>query len=185
MGDSIGLADPTNRDQERAWDGDEGAYWAANHELFEAVLELYQPAFLAAAAIKPGDRVLDVGCGTGASTRAAAIAAPAGHVLGIDLSAEMITVARRLADRDKLADITFVRADAQSHPFAAGDFDVVISRTGAMFFGRPDLAFANLRRSLTPGGRLVLLAWQSPERQEWLNAFSLALTGRKRPCRTR
>jgi SAM-dependent methyltransferase len=176
-----GLVDPTNCDQERAWDGDDGDYWATHHERFEATLERYQPAFLAAAAIEPESRVLDIGCGTGVSTRAAATAAHAGHALGIDLSSQMTAVARRLADRAGLANITFERADAQVHPFATEGFDVVISRMGAMFFGRPDAAFANLRHSLTPGGRLALLTWQSPDRQEWRNAFSRALTGQEPP----
>jgi SAM-dependent methyltransferase len=173
--------DATNRDQERAWDGREGSYWAAHHERFEASLARYQPAFLAAAAIRPPDRVLDVGCGTGVSTRAAARAAHAGHALGVDLSSRMIDVARRLAARGGLTNVSFERADAQVHPFGAAAFDVVISRTGAMFFGRPESAFANLRRSLTAGGRLVLLTWQSPSRQEWVDAFSQALTGRTPP----
>ncbi|MGS0684897.1 class I SAM-dependent methyltransferase [Nakamurella sp. GG22] len=137
----------------------------------------YQPAFLAAAAISPHHRVLDIGCGTGVSTRAAAMAAHKGHALGVDLSHQMINVARRLAVQAGLLNIDFVRADAQVHPFGTGTFDRVISRTGAMFFGRPDVAFANLRRSLAPGGRLALLTWQSPDRQEWVGAFAQALTG--------
>ena len=159
-----------------------GAYWAAHHERFEASLARYQPAFLAAAAIRPHHRVLDIGCGTGVSTRAAALAARAGHALGVDLSHQMIDVARRLAVQAGLQNIAFERADAQVHPFGTGTFDLVISRTGAMFFGRPDLAFANLRRSLTPGGRLALLTWQSPDRQEWVSAFAQALTGRTPPA---
>lgn len=184
MAITTGFGDISNQAQERSWNGDEGAYWAAHHERFESTLARYQPAFLAAAAIEPGHRVLDVGCGTGVSTRAAAAAAHAGHVLGVDLSAEMIRVARRLAEQENLANVGFVQADAQVHPFATAAFDVVISRTGAMFFGRPEAAFANLRRSLTPGGRLVLLTWQAPDRQEWATAFSLALTGRTPPMPT-
>ena len=182
MTDDTRIGDVTNSDQEQAWDGAEGAYWAAHHALFEAALAHYQPAFLEAAAIRPGDRVLDVGCGTGVSTRAAVAAAHAGHALGIDLSAEMITVARRLADQAELTDITFEQGDAQIHPFPTGAFDVVISRTGAMFFGRPDVAFANLARSLKPGGRLVLLVWQAADRQEWIGEFTRALLGRTPPA---
>jgi SAM-dependent methyltransferase len=182
MSTSTTSVDATNHDQERAWDGLEGAYWAAHHERFEASLARYQPAFLAAAAIRPTDRVLDVGCGTGVSTRDAARAAHAGRALGVDLSSRMIDVARRLAARDGLANASFERADAQVHPFADAAFDVVVSRTGAMFFGQPETAFANLRRSLVPGGRLVLLTWQPPSRQEWLDAFSRALTGRTPPA---
>lgn len=173
--------DETNLAQERAWDGAEGAYWAAHHERFEATLARYQPTFLQAAAIRPTDRVLDIGCGTGASTRAAARAAVAGHALGVDLSSQMIDVARRLAEEAGLTNAGFERADAQVHPFGTEVFDVVISRTGAMFFGRPEEAFTNLQRSLTPRGRLVLLTWQAPDRQEWASAFSQALTGRTPP----
>lgn len=176
------IGDVTNSEQERAWDGDEGAYWAAHHELFEASLASYQPAFIEAAAIKPGDRVLDIGCGTGVSTRAAAAAAHAGHALGIDLSAQMIDVARRLADQAGLANITFEQGDAQIHPFTAEAFDVVVSRTGTMFFGRPEAAFANLARSLRPGGRLVLLVWQPADQQEWIGEFTRALLGRTPPA---
>ena len=137
--------DATNRDQERAWDGAEGSYWAAHYERFEDSLARYQPGFLAAAAIGSADRVLDIGCGTGVSTRAAALAAHAGHALGVDLSAQMIDVARRLAEQAGLTNVAFERADAQVHRFGTETFDVVISRTGAMFFGRPDVAFVNLR----------------------------------------
>ncbi|MGS0688071.1 class I SAM-dependent methyltransferase [Nakamurella sp. GG22] len=181
MFETTAAVDASNRDQERSWDGDDGAYWATHYERFEASLALYQPAFMAAAAISPHHRVLDIGCGTGVSTRAAAEAAHTGEVLGVDLSAQMIAVARRLANRAGLRNVAFERADAQIHPFENEHFDRVISRTGAMFFGRPDVAFRNLRRSLKPGGRLALLAWQSPDRQEWVSAFSQALTGRTPP----
>ncbi|MEU8238065.1 methyltransferase domain-containing protein [Actinoplanes missouriensis] len=171
-----------NRRQEQAWDGDEGAYWARHHELFEGSLARYQPAFLAAAAIGPGHRVLDVGCGTGVTTRDAAAAAPAGHALGVDLSSAMIGVARELAGRAGLENISFERADAQAYPFRPESFDVLISRTGSMFFEGPKAAFANLRRALAPGGRMALLTWRQPEEQEWINEFARALTGRELPA---
>ncbi|MFC8525796.1 class I SAM-dependent methyltransferase [Nocardia sp. NPDC057227] len=177
------MAAPTptaNHAQTAAWDGAEGAYWAANHDIFEAVLERYQPAFDRAAAIRPQHRVLDIGCGTGASTRAAATIAHRGHATGVDLSSRMIDVARGLAAREGLRNISFERADAQLHPFEPGH-DVVISQTGAMFFDDPEAAFANLARSLRPAGRMILLTWQSADQQEWLDAFTLALTGRTPP----
>ena len=173
--------DVSNAEQANAWDGREGAYWAAHHDVFEASLARYQRAFLTAAAIRPEDLVLDVGCGTGVSTRAAALLAREGAAVGVDLSSEMIAVARRLAGQAGLTNVVFEHADAQVHPFAAESFDIAISRTGAMFFGDPHAAFANLRRSLKPGGRLVLLTWQRAELQEWTRAFSAALTGRTPP----
>jgi ubiquinone/menaquinone biosynthesis C-methylase UbiE len=151
---------PSNEAQAGAWDGGEGYYWAAHHERFEASLAAYQPAFAAATRIRPGDHVLDVGCGTGVTTREAARAAPDGEAFGVDLSGRMIEVAQKLAAAEGLLNARFEQADAQVHPFPEAGFDAVVSRTGAMFFGDPQLAFANLRRALRPGGRLTLITWQ-------------------------
>ena len=96
----------------------------------------------------------------------------------MDLSAHMIDVARRRAASEGLPNARFLHADAQLHPFPPGGFDVVISRTGAMFFGDPPAAFGNLARALRPGGRLALLTWQPAARNEWFGAFWTALTGR-------
>jgi SAM-dependent methyltransferase len=127
--------DPANIEQVTAWDGDEGAYWADNAERFDRFMTAYHAPFLAAAAIRATDRVLDIGCGTGQTTRDAARAAAAGSALGVDLSARMIGYARQAAHRDRIGNATFEQGDAQIYPFPAGVFDVAISRTGAMFFG--------------------------------------------------
>ena len=164
--------DRTNVEQARAWDGDEGAYWADRAAAFDRSVAGYDRALLAAAAVRPGDEVLDVGCGTGHVTRAVAALARPGTATGIDLSGRMIEVARAAGGA------AYVQGDAQVHPFPAGAYDLVVSRTGAMFFGDPDAAFANLRRALRPGGRLVLLVWQAAERNEWIGSVSAALTGR-------
>jgi SAM-dependent methyltransferase len=129
----------------------------------------------AAAAVAPGDRVLDVGCGTGVSTRRAARAASSGRVLGVDVSAPLVEHARLLADREGLTHTEFVVADAQVHPFPAAGFDVVMSRFGVMFFADPPAAFANLARGLRPGGRLAVLVWQHQADNEWSVAVNDAL----------
>jgi SAM-dependent methyltransferase len=170
--------DPSNVEQARAWDGAEGDYWAEHADWFDRSLAGYDAVFFDAARVGPGDRVLDVGCGTGQTTRAAARLAPAGQALGLDLSAQMIDVARQRAAREALPNVRFARADAQIHPFPPGGFDIVLSRTGAMFFGDPRAAFGNLARALRPGGRLTLLSWQPAARNEWFGAFWTALTGR-------
>jgi len=174
--------DPSNAEQARAWDGDEGAYWAAHAGHFDRTVAAYHLPFLDAAAIRPGEQVLDIGCGTGQTTRDAARRAPAGGALGVDLSAEMIALARRLATAEGLPNARFDQADAQICPFGPGSFDVAISRTGAMFFGDPPAAFANVARALRRGGRLALLSWQPLPANEWVAELTAALAaGRHLP----
>jgi SAM-dependent methyltransferase len=174
--------DPSNAEQARAWDGDEGAYWAANAARFDEAVAAYHRPFLDSAGIGATDQVLDIGCGTGQTTRDAARAAVSGAALGVDLSAQMIALAQRLAAAEGVANARFEQADAQIHPFAAAAFDVAISRTGAMFFGDPVAAFRNIARALRPAGRLTLLAWQDLSRNEWIREFFTALAaGRELP----
>lgn len=174
--------DSSNNEQLRAWDGGEGAYWAEHADRFDRSVAGHHERLLAAASFTVADRVLDIGCGTGQTTRDAARAAVHGSALGVDLSAQMLDHARRRASAEGLANVSFQQADAQIHPFATGSFDVAISRTGAMFFGDPHAAFANIGRSMTHGGRLVLVAWQPPATNEWIREISGALAaGRDRP----
>lgn len=162
--------DPSNADALAAWDGEDGAYWAAHGDVFDRSVSSYDARFLAAAGIRSTDRVLDIGCGTGQSSRHAAELAHDGSVVAIDLSSAMLAVARRRAAEQGLDHITFLHADAQAYPFENGTFDVAISRTGAMFFGHPRAAFANIATALRPGdGRLTLLTWQAPEANEWIS----------------
>ncbi len=171
-----------NEDMAAAWDGPEGEHWAEHADRYERVGVAQGQALLDAAAIGSGDSVLDVGCGTGKSTRGAGRLAVSGSALGIDLSARMLERARSAADAEGLGNVRFEQADAQVHPFGAGAFDVAISSFGAMFFADPVAAFANIRRSLRPGGRLALLAWRELDRNEWLIAIRQALAlGRDLP----
>ena len=175
--------DPSNTAQAEAWDGDEGAYWAQHAERFDAAVAAYDPPFLDAAGIGSADAVLDIGCGTGHTTRDAARAAPSGSAFGIDLSSQMIELARRLATDEGVTNASFEQTDAQIHPFEPGAFDVAISRTGSMFFSEPVAAFANLGRSLRADGRVTLLTWQPPPHNEWFVAFSTAMAaGRDLPA---
>jgi SAM-dependent methyltransferase len=177
-GGTVSVA-PSNTGQERAWDGVDGGLWAVHSDLLENATARYDTALLDAAGITGGSRVLDVGCGTGSITRAAARRAAPGPVLGVDLSTAMIDVARTRAAG--LGNAAFLRADAQVHPFPDAAFDVVVSRTGASFFGDPAAAFANLARATAPGGRLALLTWQEPARNEWFAEITGALAGRPLP----
>ena len=173
---------PANAEQAREWDGEGGGFWAANAERFDRAVAAHHGPFMAACAIQPGDRVLDVGCGAGQTTRDAARAARSGIALGVDLSSQMVALARRLAPAEGLTNARFEQADAQVHSFEAGAFDVAISRTGAMFFGDPVAAFANVARALRPGGRLALLTWQALGANEGFREVALALAaGRDLP----
>lgn len=174
--------DPSNEGQLRAWDGGEGAYWAANADHYDRSVEVHHRRLFAAAGIRTTDRVLDIGCGTGQLSRDAARAGSGGSTLGVDLSSAMLDVARARAAHEQLTNITFEQRDAQIHPFPVATFDLVLSRTGAMFFGDPDAAFANLGRALEPGGRMVLLAWQALSQNEWMRELMTALAaGRDLP----
>src|SRR5262249_8737711 len=105
-----------------------------------------------------------------------------GSALGVDLSSQMLTLARSTAVDEGLDNVEFQQVDAQIHPFASEAFDVVISRMGAMFFGDPIAAFANLCRALRRDGRLALLTWQAVAENEWLTEFRAAMAvGRDLP----
>jgi SAM-dependent methyltransferase len=176
------IADPSNAGQVGAWDGAEGDFWTAQAPRFDETLAYCHGPFLDAAAIGVGDRVLDVGCGTGHTTRDIARRATNGSALGVDLSSKMIALARETGIAEGLHNVEFRQADAQIHPFESASFDLVISRMGSMFFGDPTAAFANLHRALRPEGRLTLLTWQGVTDNEWLTEFRAALAvGRDLP----
>lgn len=115
----------------------------------------------AAAAIGQNDRVLDIGCGNGETTRRAARQAVGGSVVGIDLSPSLLDRARDISRREGLTNVRFDQGDAEIHPFPAGGFDVAISRGGLMYFADHMAAFANVGQALRPGGRLVFLCPQT------------------------
>lgn len=165
-----------NEAQLEAWDGSEGAYWAAHADRFDRSIACHHARFMAAAAVAPGETVLDVGCGAGETTLEAARANGGAPALGVDLSAALLSVARDRAAAAGLANARFLQADAQIHPFDPGSADVVLARTAAMFFGDQNGAFANLRRAVRTGGRIALLTWQPIERNEWMTEIAGALT---------
>ena len=176
MNDTTDLqVDATNAEQLKAWDGGEGDYWAAHADAYDASVVRYHRPLLDAAAIDPSDRVLDIGCGTGQTTRDAARLAVAGSALGIDLSSSMLDVARTRAEQEGIHHATFVQGDAQVHPFEPESFDVALSRTGSMFFGDAAAAHANIARAIRHGGRLALAVWQPISENEWFASFVGAL----------
>jgi SAM-dependent methyltransferase len=146
---------------------------------YDAELRRHHEVLRQACGVRLHDHVLDIGCGTGQTTREAARTARAGSALGVDVSAPAIERARQLAQAEGLRNVAFEHADAQVHRFPQERFDLAISRFGTMFFDDPVAAFANIGRALRPAGRLVMMVWQAHERNEWDVAIhqSLAAEG--------
>jgi SAM-dependent methyltransferase len=134
---------------------------------YDAELRRHNEVLRRAADVQRAEQVLDIGCGTGQTTRQAARAAADGRALGVDISAPAIERATGLAAAEGLRNITFTHADAQDHPFPEQHFDLAISRFGTMFFADPVAAFGNIGRALRPTGRLAMLVWQERELNEW------------------
>jgi SAM-dependent methyltransferase len=159
-----------NAEQAERWGGVAGRHWIEHEADYDRQLEGCGTALLDAAHLEPRFRVLDVGCGTGTTSIAAS--PHARQVLGIDLSPVLIERARVRAAAHP--NVTFDVADAQTAAFEP-TFDVLLSRFGLMFFADPRAAFANLRRALVPGGRLVTVCWQSLDRNDWMRVPGDAL----------
>jgi SAM-dependent methyltransferase len=148
---------------------------------YDAELRRHNEVLRQSDGVQLHDHVLDIGCGTGQTTRQAARTARAGSALGVDISAPAIKRARELARAEGLRNVTFEHADAQVHHFPPEHFDLAISRFGTMFFDDPVAAFANIGRSLRPAGRLVMMVWQARERNEWDVAIQQSLEAPERP----
>jgi SAM-dependent methyltransferase len=150
-----------NADQIAYWNGPGGQRWADRQQAQDIVLAPVADVLIDRAGAKAGERIVDVGCGAGATSIAfAQQVGPTGHVMGIDISAPMLARARQVAPPG--LPVEFVLADATVYPFVPAGFDLLVSRFGVMFFAEPALSFANLRRALKPSGRLVFACWREP-----------------------
>jgi ubiquinone/menaquinone biosynthesis C-methylase UbiE len=156
-----------NADQIAFWNGPAGQHWADRQQMQDVMLAPVSAILIDRANAKAGERIIDVGCGCGATSIALAQkVGPAGYVFGIDISAPMLARARQIATPDISVD--FVLADATLYPFDPASFDLLVSRFGVMFFAEPALSFANLRRALRPSGRLAFACWREPRENPWL-----------------
>lgn len=142
--------------------------------LWGAQLAGVQAALLAGAALRPGERVLDLACGTGLVTLAAARAvAPSGQALGTDLSGEMVALAAQQAQRQGVNNARFTRMDAEHLAVADGSVDVVLCSLGLMYVPEPERVVSEARRVLRPGGRLVVSVWGERARCGWAGLFGI------------
>jgi SAM-dependent methyltransferase len=165
-----------NQLEYEAWNGESGRRWIANAERHDRVLRPVAEALLNGSLLQAGEAVLDLGCGCGATTLGAARAVgPTGSVVGVDISEVMLNVATRRIAETGPANVALLAADAQTHPFEPGRYDIAISRFGTMFFHDPAAAFANIAGALRPGGRLYIATWQPLVANDWLTIPGAAL----------
>ena len=153
---------PTNANDSQAefWNGPMGEKWVRLQTGLDEIFESALSELIQTSSPTPGERVLDIGCGGGASTLAAAkLVLPAGHVTGIDISRPLLNRAAERCKSAGLANIEFLEVDAQVHPFEIGAYDLAISRFGVMFFDDPVAAFRNIGRAMKSAGRICFLAW--------------------------
>ncbi len=175
------MSETQNADQIEFWNGEAGEEWARSHDRTEEFLADLGQEVLARANVKAGERVLDIGCGCGATSFMLARAAGAdGEVLGVDISAPMLAVAtsRKANLPEELQNVvSFQKADASTFGFDKGAYDLLYSRFGVMFFEDVAPAFAHMRKALKPGeGRMVFVCWRAFPENEWMTLpMSVAL----------
>jgi len=158
------------RVQRYGWDLAAGGYEA----LWQAQLADARAGLLAMAAPASGERVLDVACGTGlVAFDAARAVGPAGAVVGVDLSGQMVEAARLRASKKALSNVRFARMDAESLALPDASFDLALCALGLMYVPDPERAVREMRRVLRPGGRMVLAVWGERSRCGWADVFPI------------
>jgi SAM-dependent methyltransferase len=158
-----------NADQIAYWNGPGGQRWADRQQTQDILLAPVADILIDRARPSSGERVIDVGCGSGATSIAfAQKVAPSGHVFGVDVSGPMLARARASASKELPVD--FVLADATVYPFDPASFDLLASRFGVMFFAEPSRSFANMRKALRPTGRLAFACWREPRENPFFMA---------------
>ncbi|MCL3818666.1 class I SAM-dependent methyltransferase [Aeromicrobium wangtongii] len=149
-------------EQAELWNHAVGDAWVRHVDQFDATLAPFGQAAVDVLAPADGERILDIGCGVGTTTLQLSTMVGGGEVVGVDISAPMLTEARRRADARGLRNVHLFEADAQTADLGDSTFDAVFSRFGVMFFTDPPAAFAHLAAALVPGGRLSFVCFAAP-----------------------
>jgi SAM-dependent methyltransferase len=153
------IGDPPNRDQASFWNDQAGPRWVAMERDLDAQLEPFGTVVASKLGLVSGERVLDVGCGAGATSLMLAQRVRPGQVVGIDISAPLLARARQRGEG--IDNLRFEHADAQTFAFSGASYDTIFSRFGVMFFADPASAFGNLRSALRAGGKLGFVCWRA------------------------
>jgi SAM-dependent methyltransferase len=174
---SPAAADTGNAEMRRYWNEVAGPRWVQRAEAQEARNIEVADLVLREAHARPGEQVLDVGCGPGATAiPLAAAVGPKGQVTGVDIAEPMLGLLRQRVAERGIANLTPLLADAQTHAFAPVNFDLITSRFGVMFFADPFVAFRNLHGATRPGGRLCMAVWAGiDENTHWKIPFEIAV----------
>ncbi len=165
-----------NAEQATFWNEQAGPIWVARQTALDRMIAPFGERAMAALAPRPGERIVDVGCGCGDTSLALGRRVTAsGSVLGLDISEPMVGRARERAATEGLAHVRFVAGDAQTQALPPASADAIFSRFGVMFFVDPTAAFANLRTALQPDGRLAFVCWQELPKNPWMLTMIMAL----------
>lgn len=164
---------PGNETQGPRWNGRAGCAWADAQDALDRMFRPFEKLLVEEVTGAAASRVLDVGCGAGSTTLAVARAVGSEGCTGVDISEPLLSAARARAERERVP-VHFIRADAETHPFAPGSAEIVISRFGVMFFADPVRAFVNLRRAATTDGILRAIAWRSPAENPFMTTAERA-----------
>jgi len=156
-----------NQQQADYWASAAGMKWIEHEHALDTAMAGMLELMLDAADIKPFEQIIDIGCGTGASTLSAAHNVPQGEVLGVDISAPLLDRARLRAKEEDIRNASFLLADAQNYSFNQQKFDLLISRIGMSFFNNPVAAFKNLANALNTNGRMVFVSWAPVSKNPW------------------
>lgn len=163
-----------DEDQAKRWNGSAGCAWVEAQQMLDRTLQPFEDLLVAEVSASGAQHVLDVGCGTGSTSRAIArLVGEQGTSVGIDISEQMTDAARMLAEREH-SPATFICADAQQHPFGSQKFDLILSRFGVMFFKDSVQAFVNLRSAAAGGCNLRCIVWRSPDENPFMTAAERA-----------